>query len=77
MEFTFSTITGLYCTCSAHVSWLVYIAHNCDCCDDRGLSSIKSGKLSMPITCLRKNKVISTVGNYINTYKNIACWYDE
>ena len=29
------------CTCSAHVSWLVYLIHDCGCCDFRGQTSIK------------------------------------
>ena len=44
MEYTIARLS-LCCTCSAHVSWLVYLIHDCGCCDVRGKTSIKSKKL--------------------------------
>ena len=32
---------SLCCTCSAHVSWLLYVIHDCGCCDVQGWTSIK------------------------------------
>ena len=32
---------SLCCICLTHVSWLVYLIHDCGCCDVRGSTSIK------------------------------------